>query len=172
MVFLTVCHRQLGFVYIKTMKIQFENLITPLADEEFQQLTENIKKYGCRDALVVWDNILLDGHNRLKICKKNNVKYKIKEIQLKDKSEAEMWIIKNQLARRNLSDIDKMDLTEMLREKITEKAKKAMKKGGGSGISGRAISPEPIKTDKKLSEISGNIEKENWDGAINNIPFN
>lgn len=138
------------------MKIQFQNLITPLTEEEFNQLTESIKKDGCRDVLIVWNDILLDGHNRLKICDDNNIKYKIKEIQLKDKSEAEIWIIKNQFARRNLSDLDRMELAEKLRDIITKKAKKNLSEGGKiSQKQGSPISAKAVETDVEIAKIAG-----------------
>lgn len=47
-------------------------LIPPLHPKEFEQLRENILRDGCREPLSVWKNngklILLDGHNRLRIC--------------------------------------------------------------------------------------------------------
>jgi hypothetical protein len=51
---------------------QFRALIPPLSPEEREQLTENLRTEGCRDALVVGHiegrQILLDGHNRYDIC--------------------------------------------------------------------------------------------------------
>lgn len=32
------------------------------------QLEENIKAEGCRDSLVTWNGVIVDGHNRCKIC--------------------------------------------------------------------------------------------------------
>ena len=52
---------------------EIAELIVPLSPEEFQQLELNILSEGCRDPLIVWEEfnkklVLLDGHNRLKIC--------------------------------------------------------------------------------------------------------
>jgi hypothetical protein len=46
----------------------FQSLIPPLSAEEKAQLEENIKVEGCRDTLITWQGILLDGHNRFEIC--------------------------------------------------------------------------------------------------------
>ena len=89
---------------------EFKNLIPPLLPKEKQELEESIKKEGCRDALVVWNQILLDGHNRKEIAEKLKIKYKIKEIKLKNRTEALIWIINNQLGRRNLSAYDRTRL--------------------------------------------------------------
>jgi hypothetical protein len=50
------------------MKINkdIQALCPPLTSEEFGQLEQSILTEGCRDALVVWDDILLDGVTRAK----------------------------------------------------------------------------------------------------------
>ena len=47
---------------------EFQRLIPPLTQEEFLLLTESVTKEGCREALMVWDNLVVDGHHRHKIC--------------------------------------------------------------------------------------------------------
>ena len=48
------------------MKIdkEFADLIPPLTEEEYKGLETSILNEGCRDALVVWNDTLVDGHNR------------------------------------------------------------------------------------------------------------
>lgn len=64
---------------------EFKSLIPPLGAEELSQLRENIKRDGCRDSLVVWDGLLLDGHNRLEICERHAIPYNTIEIDLDDR---------------------------------------------------------------------------------------
>jgi hypothetical protein len=47
--------------------------------------------------------VLVDGHNRYKICKKNNIPYKVKKIDFKDIEEVKIWMVENQMGRRNLT---------------------------------------------------------------------
>ena len=59
--------------------------IIPLGEEELFLLENSIVKEGCREALIVWEKtddqlILVDGHNRFKICEKNNIPFKVKKI--------------------------------------------------------------------------------------------
>ncbi len=82
---------------------QFLTLIPPLSPDEKQQLEANLIEQGCRDALVIWENILLDGHNRFEICQKNNLDFQLHFLELEDRKAAHDWIILNQLGRRNLS---------------------------------------------------------------------
>lgn len=85
------------------MEIKFDSLIPPLTAEEFTELERSILAEGCRDKLVVWNGILLDGHNRLRICQKHNIPFEIKEIELEDEAAAKIWILRNQLGRRNIT---------------------------------------------------------------------
>ena len=82
---------------------EFRSLIPPLSKEERSQLEENIKQDGCRDPLVVWNGLLIDGHNRYEICKASGIQFETFEIELDDKQAAKNWILENQLGRRNLT---------------------------------------------------------------------
>ncbi len=84
---------------------EFATMIPPLSDEEFTLLEESILRDGCRDALVVWAEpcILLDGHNRKRICEAHGIPYATTTIELPNREAAEDWIDTNQLGRRNLT---------------------------------------------------------------------
>ena len=85
---------------------EFAALIPPLSAEELSGLEDNLMIDGVRDALVVWEDegILLDGHNRYTIAKKHDLAYRVKCLGFKTRDEAKLWIIKNQVGRRNLSE--------------------------------------------------------------------
>lgn len=94
------------------LKKEFNKLIPPLQPEEYILLEESIKKEGCRDPILIWNDIIIDGNNRFEICNKYKIEYKTKEIKFNSENEATLWIINNQLARRNLTDIDKFLLNK------------------------------------------------------------
>ena len=51
---------------------EFQSQISPLTDDEFKQLEENILKEGkLLSPLIVWNNTLVDGHNRYAILQKD-----------------------------------------------------------------------------------------------------
>ena len=51
---------------------EFQSQISPLTDDEFKQLEENILKAGkLLSPLIVWNNTLVDGHNRYAILQKH-----------------------------------------------------------------------------------------------------
>ena len=39
--------------------------IDPLTPDEYESLERSIMDEGCRDSLVLWGNILIDGHNQM-----------------------------------------------------------------------------------------------------------
>ena len=82
---------------------QFKTLIPPLTDDEFKRLEENILKEGIRDKLVVWDNTLIDGHNRYRIATEHGLTYETIQKDFESREHALNWIISNQLGRRNLN---------------------------------------------------------------------
>lgn len=83
---------------------EFKRLIPPLSAEERKQLEENILKDGCRDALVVWKGIIIDGHNRYEICTAHEIPFATRTILLRNREEVIAWICANQLGRRNITE--------------------------------------------------------------------
>lgn len=85
---------------------EFQNKIPPIGEDEFKQLRENILAAGeVYEPLVVWNGVLVDGHNRWKVIQENPfIKYTVREMSFPDKWAAFEWMYKNQLGRRNLTD--------------------------------------------------------------------
>ncbi|WP_020602384.1 hypothetical protein [Spirosoma spitsbergense] len=92
--------------------------IPPLLPNEYNQLEENIKQNGCREALLVWETvgdqvpgveetstvyILVDGHNRYAICQEYHVDFKVHVMNFQSIEQVRFFMIDNQLGRRNLS---------------------------------------------------------------------
>lgn len=117
------------------MKIDdgFRRLIPKLSDDEYNLLAESLVAEGCREALVVWreEDTLVDGHNRMAICNTHKIPYETRDISFPDRAEAERWIIRNQLGRRNL----KPDDASILRARLYE----SMKKPHGGQVPGTSM---------------------------------
>lgn len=115
---------------------EIQNLIPPLKPDEFENLRTSILKEGCREPIIVWSekNILVDGHNRYKICTENDLSFSTFRKSFDDKEEAIVWIIDNQMGRRNLEPIDKIPLTEKRRAILERQARErqATSTGGTS----------------------------------------
>lgn len=111
---------------------EFKALIPPLTPDEYTQLEKNILKDGIRDALIVWpqpdgNDILIDGHNRFEISAAHaGIRFSIRRMEFKDRDEAELWIVRNQKGRRNLSRYDIVTLEDKERGILAGQAKKKL----------------------------------------------
>lgn len=85
-----------------TVDPEFHALIPPLSADERAALEASLLAEGCRDALVVWNDTLLDGHNRYEICQAHGIPFETIARDFETRDAAKLWIIDNQLARRNL----------------------------------------------------------------------
>ena len=104
---------------------KFQDKIPPLTDDEFRQLEENIVEAGeIYEPIVVWNGVIIDGHNRYKIAQMHpEVKWTTRSVEFADEWDAYDWMYSNQLGRRNL--------TEAQREYMIGKKYEARKKGVG-----------------------------------------
>ena len=84
---------------------EFQSQIPPLTDDEFKQLEENILKEGkLISPLIVWNNTLVDGHNRYEIVQEHpEISFSTMPLPFESREEVLAWICKNQLGRRNLT---------------------------------------------------------------------
>ncbi len=105
---------------------EFKSLLPPLPEEDYKGLEESLKKEGCRDPLVVWGDILVDGHNRYEICTTHSIPYQMVQREFKDRNEVTLWIIANQLNKRNLTPeqrillVKRSDAIKVVKEKAKE----------------------------------------------------
>ena len=53
----------------------FKTLIRPLRKDEYLQLEVNLAVDGCREPIITWNNIIIDGHNRYEICNRLHIPY-------------------------------------------------------------------------------------------------
>ena len=135
-----------------TIDKEFESLIPPLTAEEFKQLEENCVREGIRDALITWNGILIDGHNRFKIAAKHGLQWNEKRMEFADRNEAIRWIILNQFGRRNLSAYDRSVLALKLKPVIAEKAKERQSTHTEQGYQ---KSDKAEHTAKELAKVAG-----------------
>jgi ParB-like chromosome segregation protein Spo0J len=102
---------------------ELKNLLPPLTDAEFTGLEESILKDGCLSPLVVWNDILVDGHHRYEICSKHQIPFAVKSVVLENLDEAKIWIWQHQGNRRNLTDFQRAEIALKLKNAIAAKAK-------------------------------------------------
>ncbi|WP_191579467.1 hypothetical protein [Achromobacter insolitus] len=82
--------------------------IDPLTEDEHAALERSLLAEGCRDALVLWGDLLIDGHNRYAICVKHNIPFQtIQHPHFKSMDDVHLWMIENHLGRRSVSDFQR-----------------------------------------------------------------
>jgi transcriptional regulator with XRE-family HTH domain len=151
----------------KDLKINetFRALIPPLSHEEYSQLEANLIENGIREAISIWIDTVIDGHNRYEIAQKHNIPYTTVSYDFQSEADVIPWIIKNQFGRRNLTAYDRSVLALRLKPVIAEKAKE--NQGTRSDIPQKSarssnepsdipqISARSMETRKELAEIAG-----------------
>lgn len=78
---------------------EFQGKIPPLTFEELNQLEANILRDGrIINPIIVWQGLIVDGHNRYTIAKKHpEIPFTVHEKEFASRYEAIIWICKNQL---------------------------------------------------------------------------
>ncbi|CAM5334346.1 hypothetical protein [Eoetvoesiella caeni] len=99
--------------------------IDPLTEDEYAALERSLLAEGCRDALVLWGDLLVDGHNRYAICKKHGIAFKtVQGHAFESMDDVHLWMIDNHLGRRSVSDFQRGVLA--LRKKEIVSARRDM----------------------------------------------
>lgn len=141
---------------------EFEELLPVLTPEEFERLEQNILNIGLLDPIKVWEEpesgkyIIIDGHNRYRILKKNNLQceyWNIKVITERDlptREDVKRWMLEQQLGRRNLSEVEKYEIIQKFKSVFEEKAKKNQS-SGGKGLSNLS----KVNTRKEMAKATG-----------------
>jgi len=113
---------------ILTVDQEFRGLIPPLTENERAALRESIKTHGCHDPLIIWKDhdIILDGHYRYEICNELGLHFETIETEFPDRTEAKIWMIKNQRGRRNLNESQRAMLAVKLEALYGVQAKDRM----------------------------------------------
>lgn len=83
---------------------EFKNLIPSLTSSEYHNLERSIIAEGCREPIILWHGVIIDGHNRYDICHRLGVPFKTAEKDFSCREEAISWICLNQLSRRNITE--------------------------------------------------------------------
>lgn len=143
--------------------VEFQSLIPPLTYEEKKMLEESILSEGCRDAIVVWNDTIIDGHNRYEICTKHGIPFETVNREFESRNEVIEWIIKNQFGRRNLPLHERARLALRLKSVIAEKAKSNKQEAANKMnlIVGNNVSAEicenvlPIDTREEIAKAAG-----------------
>ena len=147
---------------------KFKEAIPPLAKDEYDKLRESILADGCRDAIITWRGYIADGHNRHEICTRAGIEYATVEMSFFDEDKALEWILFNQLARRNLSDVERGRIALKLKGAISAQARARQALAGGDKKSEEAktASANICQSDISIEERAGESLSANLHQAI------
>ena len=133
-----------------TIDPEFRDLLPPLSSDERVALMNSINRDGCREKISIWreQQIIIDGHNRYEICNDLDLPFETVEYSFPGRDAVKLWMIRNQLARRNITDAMRVSLCLKLKPEISAKAKANQ----GSVKSPKVDTREEI---AKLAGVSG-----------------
>ena len=130
--------------------------IDPLTPEEHGALERSLLTEGCRDALVLWGDVLVDGHNRYGICSKHGIPFNtVQNSGFKSIDDVHLWMIDQHLGRRSVSDFQRGVLALRKKDILASRVQPA---SGEPPVSG-PLTPEPMITRDavaKAARISSN----------------
>ena len=113
--------------------------IDPLTPEENEALERSILAEGCRDALVLWGNILVDGHNRYRICTQHGLPFQtVQNTRFQNMEDVHLWMIDQHLGRRSVSEFQRGVLALRKREIIASRRAAA----AAAVVAARAQAPQ------------------------------
>jgi hypothetical protein len=96
--------------------------IDPLTAEEHESLERSLLTEGCRDALVLWGDVLVDGHNRFGICRKHDIPFNtVQNPRFQSMEDVHLWMIEQHLGRRSVSDFQRGVLALRKREILAKR---------------------------------------------------
>lgn len=118
---------------------EFQSLIPPLSDDEYDRLEKSLTENGYQDwrePIITWNGTIIDGHSRYNICDENGIKFRQMEMQFESRDAAKLWIVKNQLKRRNLPEAAIGDLKLEEKALVAKQAEKRLHLSQGRGKKG------------------------------------
>ncbi|MCI9506009.1 MAG: hypothetical protein HFF62_05380 [Oscillospiraceae bacterium] len=144
-----------GTVYSSTERTptvlpEMAELLPPLLGEQLAALEADILKNGCYSPIIVnEDMVIVDGHNRQKLCEQHDIPYNMAVFSFADLLEAKQWALDTQKGRRNLDKWELGKIALKLKPDLEAKARENMAAGGGDqksedAKSGSVNSPNPI----------------------------
>ncbi|KHL57371.1 plasmid replication/partition related protein [Xanthomonas cannabis] len=99
------------------VKEELKAYIDPLTPDEHEALERSLLAEGCRDALVLWGDVLVDGHNRYGICQKHGLPFQtVQNPRFQSMQDVHLWMIEQHLGRRSVSDFQRGVLALRKRE--------------------------------------------------------
>ena len=161
--------RNTGTIYSSTERSptvlpEMAELLPPLTGEQLAALETDILKNGCYSPVIVnEDMVIVDGHNRQRLCEQHGLPYQMAVFSFESMLEAKQWALDTQKGRRNLDKWELGKIALRLKPDIEARAKENMSAGGGdqksegakSGCANSQNPISPVNTTKELADAVG-----------------
>ncbi len=141
---------------------EMEQLLPPLSGEQFSALESDILENGCYAPIIInEDMIVVDGHNRFRICEKHDLPYRMLVFSFADLLEAKQWALDTQKGRRNLDKWELGKIALKLKPEIEAKAKEKQREYHGNQYESgllttlSEVQAPPMTTRKELADTVG-----------------
>lgn len=120
--------------------------IDPLTPDEDEALERSLLAEGCRDALVLWGQVLVDGHNRYRLCTKHGIPFQtVQNPRFQSLEDVHLWMIDQHLGRRSISDYQRGVLALRKREIVSDRRVRRMAVESGAAVEpGTAAAELPV----------------------------
>ena len=133
--------------------------IDPLTPDEHEALERSLLAEGCRDALVLWGEVLVDGHNRYGICRKHGIEFNtVQNSGFKSMDDVHLWMIDQHLGRRSVSDYQRGVLAlrkkDILSARVPVPAPAPPNDSAAPASPASASVPEPLVTRESLAKAA------------------
>ena len=161
--------RNTGTIYSSTERSptvlpEMAELLPPLTGEQLAALEADILKNGCYSPVIVnEDMVIVDGHNRQRLCEQHGLPYQMAVFSFESMLEAKQWALDTQKGRRNLDKWELGKIALRLKPDIEARARENMSAGGGdqksegakSGCANSQNPISPVNTTKELADAVG-----------------
>lgn len=106
-----------------------KKVIPPINLDDFNNLKKSVKKSGLKEPIEIWKGTVIDGYNRLEICKELGIKPDLVELEFASLEKAIKYRIGKHFRIRKLTDIQDSYLRGFQMELM--KSKRGVQTAGG-----------------------------------------
>ena len=158
--------RNTGTIYSSTERSptvlpEMAELLPPLTGEQLAALEADILKNGCYSPVIVnEDMVVIDGHNRQRLCEQHGLPYQMAVFSFEDMLEAKQWALDTQKGRRNLDKWELGKIALRLKPDIEARARANQSAAGGDKFGEKplsAILPEAVSSVDTRRELADTV---------------
>ncbi|MBB3696929.1 ParB N-terminal domain-containing protein [Flammeovirga yaeyamensis] len=160
---------------------EYRELIRKQTPDEARNFEKSIKEEGVREPILYWTHTLrdengaarlvhtvVDGHHRCEAAVKLGLAYiPCKELKFNSHNDVRIWMLRNQLGRRNIGDAEKITIALQLTEFLGVEAKERKKKQVESFNKKETVQKETAKEIQPVEKSEDELELDQFKDTLN-----